>query len=125
MNSLADFVGLPYAQPHDCYGLVRAALASLAGITLPEKQYGTDPDERAALLASGLPGWPRVGRSARWDVVVIKRDGRPAHVGLCIGGDRFLHVMEGGTSRIDRFGPMWAVEGFYRHEPADSSPPSV
>lgn len=113
---MEHLVNLPYGEPHDCYGLVRQALQDLAGIALPAKQYSTDADERAALLTAGLPGWVQVPRPRQFDVVVLRHNGRPGHVGLCLGSDRFLHVQEGGRSRIDRFGPFWQVESFHRFE---------
>lgn len=112
--SLDAFVGLPYREPYDCYGLVRAVLAT-QGIHLPLVQYSEDRAERAALLSAGLPGWVPVSRPQRWDVAVFRHNGRPAHVGVCIDASRFLHVEEGGTSRIERFGPLRAVEAIYRY----------
>ena len=99
----------------DCYGLVRLALRELAGIELPDKQYGPDGQERAAVVAQGLPGWVPVDRPRRFDIAVFNTEGGP-HVGLCMGSGKFLHVREGGRSRIERFGPLWAVAGFYRFQ---------
>lgn len=115
MSDLSRFIGLPYAQPFDCYGLVREALREVAGIDLPALQYSEDAAERAALLTAGLPGWTPVSHPIANDVIVLRHNGRPAHVGLYLGGGRFLHVNEGATSRIDRLGPRWAVESFHRY----------
>lgn len=108
-------IGIPYEVAGGCYGLVRHALRERAGIELPELQVGRSVDERAARIAVGLPGWTRVVRPLPNDIAVLRVAGKASHVGLCLGSGRFLHVCDGGRSRIDRFGPTWAVEGFYRH----------
>lgn len=62
--------------------------------------------------------WQRVSRPQADDVVVFNRDGRPAHVGVCLGRGRFVHVEEGGRSRIDRLAsPLFSgsIEGIYRY----------
>ena len=48
-------------------------------------------------------------------MAVFNIKGKPTHIGLCMGSGKFLHVREGGRSRIERFGPLWQVAGFYRY----------
>ncbi len=116
-------IGIPFVKDGrdrngcDCYGLVRLALREMAGIDLPDRQYGEDSDERAGMIRGGLPGWVRVDRPQRFDIVVFKVQGKPQHVGLCMGSGKFLHVREGGRSRIERFGPLWIVDSLYRYAP--------
>lgn len=105
--SFVPFIGVPYKGAKFCRELVRQVLAA-HGIPMPLVDAPSQADS-----------WRRVPRARRLDVVVFNRGGQPAHVGVCLGGDRFLHVEEGGRSLIDRLGaPLWAarVEGFYRYE---------
>ncbi len=50
------------------------------------------------------------------DIVVIKVFGYASHIGVCIGGGKFLHTLRNTGSCMDtlhRFRKM--TEGFYRH----------
>lgn len=61
--------------------------------------------------------WVKVSSPKEMDVVVFNQGGEPAHVGVCIGRGRFVHVEEGSRSRIERLSsPLYkgAIEGFYR-----------
>ena len=78
-------------------------------------RHGADAVGVGMSWVAGLPGWVRVDSPQRWDIAVFRHNGRPAHVGVCIDASRFLHVEEGGTSRIDRFGPTRPVEAIYRY----------
>lgn len=105
--SFARFVGVPYEGEKFCRELVRQVLAE-HGIPMP---LVDQPGEAV--------GWARAALPAALDVVVFNRAGRPAHVGVCIDGGRFLHVEEGRRSQIDRLSaPHWAarIEGFYRYQ---------
>lgn len=128
MNSLAEFVGLPYRDHGrerdgvDCYGLVRLVLRELRGIELPiysdEYANGDDIGGIAALVRAGLPrDWVPIERPEAFALVVFR--GRPTHVGLCVDDGRFLHSDRPGvTSRVERLdSPLWAprIEGYYRH----------
>lgn len=103
---LIRFIGIPYEGDRFCTVLAARILAE-HGIPYPD----VDRPEDAA-------DWARVDQPQPLDVVVFTRAGRPSHVGVCIGNGQFLHVEEGGTSRIDRLSsPLWArrIEGFYRY----------
>jgi cell wall-associated NlpC family hydrolase len=128
MTTLADFVGLPFADHgrgdgHDCYGGVRAVLAACAGLHLPD--YGDtyadcgDHDGIASGIRAGLAiGWQRVSDPRRFDVVVFNITGQPRHIGVMVGPSKFLHWPEKGTSRIERLDDrMWhkRIEGVYRY----------
>ncbi|MBO9717531.1 MAG: CHAP domain-containing protein [Pseudoxanthomonas sp.] len=106
--TFARHVGIPYTGERFCAVLAAQVLAE-AGIPWP------DVDEPAAAI-----DWQRVERPRPYDVVVFTRAGQPAHVGVCTGKGRFLHVEEGATSRIELLSsPLHArrVEGFYRYTP--------
>lgn len=62
--------------------------------------------------------WRRVEKPRMLDVVVFNRGGKPAHVGVCIGGGKFVHVDAGHLSREESLdGFMWRsrIEGYYRY----------
>lgn len=126
--TLADFVGLPFADHgraggFDCWGLARAALKAATGVDLPDYGAGyegmADHSGIAASIRDGLAvGWERVERPQAHDLVIFNIAGQPRHVGLMVGPNMFLHAPEGSTSRIERVDDrMWAkrVEGFYRY----------
>lgn len=134
MTTLADYVGLPFADHgraggFDCWGCVRAVLADLRGIVLPDYGAGyADMDDHrgiACAITGGLVrDFVRVPRPQPFDLVIFNIAGQPRHVGLVVGPDQFLHCPEpteagkGGTSRIERLSDrMWhkRIEGFYRH----------
>jgi cell wall-associated NlpC family hydrolase len=123
------YIGLPFADhgrgpAFDCWGLVRHVLQRERGIELPD--YGdTYPSHRdhsgvaGAIEQGAVVGWRRVETPCVGCVVVFRIAGRPWHVGLVVGADRFLHIPEGETSCIERLSAaMWArrIEGFYCRE---------
>lgn len=107
MIDLARWHGRPYAGEGYCKVLVAEILAA-HGIPWPED----------ARRPEDATDWARVDRARELDVVVFTRAGVPSHVGLCLGGDRFFHVEEGGTARTERLSsPLWfpRIEGLYRY----------
>ena len=114
MIDLVALQGIPYGQL-DCYGLVRKAFG-MAGVALPDYRYPGDDDTRAEMVRTELRGWIKVERPRPMDVILLRVNGKPVHLGLVVGRGRFLHSDRPGTkSRIDRWSDgMWQVEGFYR-----------
>lgn len=117
-----ELLGIPYVagaeRPDgaDCWGLVRLASRQLFGRELPE--VGRDGDPWAHAQRPSACGWRRVGgRAMPGDVVLLRMPGRTLHCALMVEPGRMLHVLEGGTSRIDRLdSDPWrgAVVGVYR-----------
>lgn len=126
-----EFVGTPY-EACECWALVRAVLASQAGIDVPA--YG---DVAAADLAAvarsvrrdaALSPWRQVNKPERLDVVVMTgresmTDGRsrraPVHVGIIVSDGLMLHTTERTGAVVERLdNPLIAprILGFYRHE---------
>ena len=106
---LAPFVGIPYSGNKFCRTFAAQVLAA-NGIPMPEVDVTAD-----------APEWMRVERPQPLDVVVFNLAGKPAHVGVCIGRGRFLHVEEGERSRIEHLSSsLWCsrIEGFYRYQGA-------
>ncbi len=103
--SLADHLGRPYTGKNFCVVVARDYLAE-QGIPFPDVAR---PADAAA--------WVRVERPQPNDAVVFNILGRPAHVGVCLGRDRFLHCEEGRASGVERLSsPLWGarIEGYYR-----------
>lgn len=126
------YIGLPFEERGrdrgglDCWGLVRLALAEQAGLALPclMHDYRGTADTRAiaALIRRELPFWRAVedGREKLNDVIVLRLQGHPVHVGLVLGDGCMLHIERGIDSAIERYrGPRWQdrIFGFYRYEP--------
>ena len=106
---LTDFIGVPYTGKRFC-AVFAAQVLARHGIPYP----------LTARKPADAPEWVRVERPQPLDVVVFRINGRPGHVGVCVGGGRFLHVEEGDTSCTERLSsPTWQprIEGFYRYCP--------
>lgn len=121
------YIGLPYKDNGrdvsglDCWGLVRLFYKQELGIDLPSYAdlytSGSDPlipeaintyKDSWELLDSGSPG----------DVCLFNILGEPAHVGIYIGDNKFLHVREGMDSVIESLtSTQWSkrFSGFYKY----------
>ncbi len=115
----------------DCYGLVRLVLHEQAGILLPDlsSAYGDalDADETSPLFQQNLP--LLTGRQkdvpALLDVAVIRRFGRPTHIGIYAGGGYILHTIRtAGTvlQRVTHPDLRQRIEGYYAVEAARAHP---
>lgn len=122
-----DWTGRPWEPPHGCWRLLCAFYAAELGIMLPafdDQVLDDEPRGLASLISDHLDAWTEVppGHELWGDGVLMRIAGAPSHVGVVLGGGRFLHVlMKGHTSCIESYrDPKWAprVEGFYRHRDA-------
>lgn len=131
----ADYVGLPWRDLGrdragiDCWGAVWLPFRDLHGIELPrytEQVAGqAERAEIAALFERDAGRWPwrpvvRTPqlRERAFDIAVFRVRGWPTHFGLVVAAGRMLHILEHGTSRVDRFDTgVWATKlaGLYRH----------
>lgn len=111
----AEFVGLPWAEKGrdragvDCWGLVVIAFAS-RGIALPS--YAADyvcvaeREQNAKLFDREFRSpWidVAVGTEREWDVVLFRRMGVPAHVGIVVGEGRMLHISTDEESMVEAY----------------------
>ena len=106
---LTDFIDVPYTGKRFC-AVFAAQVLARHGIPYP--LHARNPQDAT--------DWVRGEHPQPRDVVVVRITGRPGHVGVCVGGGRFLHVEEGETSCIERLSsPVWRsrIEGFYRYCP--------
>ena len=128
---VGPYIGIPFAergrtrQAIDCWGLIRLVYLEQFGVTLPsyELRYDTTRDR----VAIARLFFEEV-TSARWRRVELEAAHVPdalsfslvgaSHAGLLVAPDRFLHVLPGRETCVERFRPQWVnrVGGVYRHE---------
>jgi uncharacterized protein YijF (DUF1287 family) len=95
------------------------------GLILPEYP-GAYPDQSPGALRNAASvariereRWRRVDTPAPCDVVLLRLQGLPCHVGVVVSKSEMLHVMAGIESCIEQFtGLQWRnrLEGFFRYE---------
>ena len=112
MFDLARYIGRPYEiggrgpTSFDCAGLVIEFYRNELGIDLPPLLYGPEVtrDEMAAVADVGIRSgkWNEIERPSPGDVLVFRMFGQPTHVGVYVGGDDFLHSIEGKDSCLER-----------------------
>lgn len=134
VQPLDDLVGLPFAlgarlplgfqrvwtgvqPPVDCWGLVMCALAR-QGIRVPDP-FTASVETMAAKdwILAQLSGWQRADGPAAGRVVEFRgASDVPAHVGLCLDAQRFLHAAEKAgvvINRLDRAPWDAQIVGYY------------
>ena len=125
------YIGLPFRNHGrdrsglDCWGLVRLVMSEQFGIALPslshEYRHSCDRAIGPLIEAQSLNFAPvKHGAEKLGDIIVLRMNGQPMHVGLVLGDQQMLHVEEGIETSIARYaGPHWAgrIFGFYRYEP--------
>ena len=125
-----DYIGIPFKDHGrtrdgaDCWGLVRIWQKEQRGIDLPsyDDQYESVKkyNQLCATVEYEAENWTPVtpGDEKLGDVIVIRMRGIPVHVGIVLGGGKFLHVYEGIDSVIESYvSTRWIdkITGFYRH----------
>lgn len=122
-----SYIGLPYKENGrdksgvDCWGLARIFYDEQLGIKLPSYAdlYDGSYDPKAvATINYFKDSWSKVSTPQLGDLCLFNILGEPIHVGVYIGGDKFLHSRDGKDSVIERLNsPQWfrRLEGFYRY----------
>ena len=122
------YVGLPYAEngrgpAYDCYGLVRLVYADRLGVVLPSYDgcyHGhTDPMLPELILCESKR-WIKTDHPEPLDVIRIRINGKPLHVGLFMRPGWMLHQLHGCESCTEQYtNPLWSkrIDGFYRYHP--------
>ena len=121
------YIGLPYKSNGrdesglDCWGLVRLFYKNELGIDLPSYSElytgGIDPSISTA-IQSNMSDWEVVPAGTPGDVCLFNIYGEPAHVGIYIGSNKFLHIRESKDSVIESLGnQQWSKRfvGFYKY----------
>lgn len=108
----------------DCWGLVQRVYRDEFGIELPSYTEGyettTDREEISAMIRrEGAASWAAVAmpEARAGDVLLLRIEGMPAHVGVVLDAPRFLHAIKGAGVVVDRWDALlWKrrVLGCYR-----------
>lgn len=110
---------------HDCFSLVRDALAEISGISIPDCERGWRFWERGEdLISEGFAGagFRLLGAGSApktCDVFAMQiRAHVPNHLALFLEPDLILHHAEGQLSRRDTYTPGWQAltAKHFRHE---------
>lgn len=121
-----DYVGVPYRDGGsdrsgcDCWGLVRMVLAERFGQDVPAPDtLGMDRAAMAnAMLAAREAAWEPVADPSSGDVVLLRVEGQPSHVGIVTLPGWMLHALEGQSAVVESYrAGRWAgrVQGVYRY----------
>ncbi len=117
--SLFKYVGRPYESYH-CFDLVKEFYLDHYEIDLRNFYDGKDiPDKEtvSTLIVSNKGNFIESEVPEFGDIVVIKLFGIESHIGVCIGGGRFIHSRKGSGSSIEslsRYKKL--VSGYFRHK---------
>jgi len=121
-----NYIGIPYADGGrdrlgiDCYGLARLVSEEVFGHVLPDLSPETiEREGKAAVLACERvkQRWATETSPRPGSLVLMRCGTFSAHVGVCIGGPMFLHVLEGTAVCVESLeSPVWKnrIAGFYR-----------
>ena len=121
------YIGLPYKDNGrdidgiDCWGLVRLYYKQELNIDLPSYTDEYDgPYDTNVTRAIGLykDSWNKTNTPSVGDVVLFNIYGEPAHVGVYIGNNKFIHSRENKDSVIESLNSVkWnkRLEGIYKH----------
>lgn len=123
---VAPWVGLAFEDrgrgpaAFDCWGLARAVIHARFGVLLPswdEYESTDDVSQMAQAVARAKFVLRPIGQPSEGDLVLLRAQGRPTHVGVLAGDGWFLHTLRGVGSAVERLDSLaWSrrVEGFYR-----------
>lgn len=123
------YIGLPYKENGrstegvDCWGLARLFYKHELGIELPsytELYAGSYDPKVVAAIDYYKDGWEPVANPHPGDLCLFNILGEPAHIGVYIGDQRFIHSRDGLDSvieRLDNFSWKRRLLGFYRYKP--------
>lgn len=129
MTWVTRYLGAPYLAKGcsvdggiDCWGLVVLVYRDLYQLTLP--MYGVDPLDRRAVsdsVAEHVDEWHRIVSPNEGSLVLFRMAGSPAHVGVMIDRQRFIHSLPECGVVVESLGSVrWnkRVDGFYEHRHA-------
>lgn len=121
------YIGLPYASNGrtesgvDCWGLACLFYRDELGIELPSysELYSTASDpEVVTAINTHRDNWLLVTEAVPGDLCLFNIYGEPAHVGVYVGDNKFLHAREGRDSVIESLSSsQWSkrFQGFYTY----------
>lgn len=107
----------------DCWGIPYLIYRDMLWIELPlyceQYQNTADRAELARLTGGEKAAWCEVETPIPYDLVLIQILGHPVHVGVVIGGGKFIHCMRDVNTTIERLNsPAWRdrIVGYYRRK---------
>lgn len=124
----SDYIGLKFSEKGrdrngvDCWGLVRLIYDEKFGIALPDYSdlySNTTDDESIQALVDDKHNqhWMDVDKPISGDIIFIKMNGMPTHVGIVTSEGYMLHCLKGiGAAQEPYNGMKWRnkVVGFAR-----------
>ena len=120
MKNIAKYVGRPYEESN-CLDLVKEFYKEWFNLEIKSYYEGATPDryEAAALIKTNKGDFQKVDKPQFGDLVLIKLFGLECHIGIVIGGGKFLHSARNIGSNIDRLERYsQLIVGYYRHRMA-------
>ena len=126
--NLSEFIGIQYTNRgrsietgFDCMGLAYEVSKEVYGKVLPELVYqykdSESYEEMYRSFETSISRYIRVDLPSVGDLIVFRICGFACHVGIYIGGERFIHSLKGHNSGIESLGSaIWRnrIEGYYR-----------
>lgn len=123
---MQHYIGLPYLlngetrEGVDCYGLIKLYYQEVLGVALPSR-VNHDLKQRQAIAENYRAELHeltfKVSSPKEHDLVLLRVENVPMHIGLIIRQNTMLHILNGGTSCIERLDrPRWKsrIQGYYR-----------
>ena len=124
------YVGIPFAekgrtaQGVDCWGLVRLVYEQELGIVLPSyiEAYSSTQDKEVlaeVIAKESASRWVEKTDPQPFDVLVLRVEGLPYHVGLYTHGGKFIHCERGFNTvhmKLDSFHWKNRLTGVFRWE---------
>lgn len=124
-----DYIGISFKPKGrdrhgiDCWGLVCLCYDEQLHVKLPRftDRYTDEysPSLYADLFEANRSGWQSAKGPRTFDLINLRVDGVPSHVGVVVTPGRFLHAWEGSDSGIEYYdhrSKRWKnrVVGFWR-----------
>lgn len=121
------YIGLPYLSNGrtesgvDCWGLACLFYRQELGIELPsynELYSDSNSPEVAQVINQHRDTWTTVASPQPGDLCLFNIYGEPAHIGVYVGDNRFLHAREGRDSVVESLGSaQWSkrFQGFFKY----------
>ena len=112
----SSLIGVPY-EVSDCWGIVKDFYSLVFNKELPD-YYDEAPndDNLANMYVENAKGnFERVETPEFGDLILIRLNGIPCHIGVFIGEGKMLHTIRGSGCVIERLS-RWIprIEGIYR-----------
>ena len=126
------YIGLPYQengrtwQGVDCWGLARLFYKDEFDVDLPDYSdlYTGSWDEQVTkLINAHKDTWIETQEPNIGDLCLFNIYGEPAHVGVYVGDNKFLHSRDGSDSAIESLSSVvWKkrFSGFYKHQKTET-----